>query len=236
MFYPDCTGCNSGYCDPGRVTVQVGDDSVAAIRQRLNSMYSNGGTPTGESLQAADSYYLNLADSTHRSFVLLITDGMPTCPSGNGREATQADAQLSLKAVTDLHSHGVDTFVIGLGEGINSTNPQLLNDMATAGGRPRSGATKYYQANSLADLQAVLDAIGGMVIGCNVALTVVPEFPSLLWVYFDGETVPKDKSHVNGWDYDATRNAIDFYGDYCDQLRNGDVESLRVLKACKPPD
>jgi len=31
-------------------------------------------------------------------------------------------------------------------------------------------------------------------------------------------------------------HAIDFYGEYCDQLRSGEVESVRVLMACKPPD
>ena len=236
MYYPDCTSCNQDYCDAGRVSVEVGDDTVGAIRNRLDALGAAGGTPTGESLEAADAYFTGLGDQTHPSFVLLITDGLPTCPTGNGRDATQADAQRALEAVEDLHSHQVDTFVIGLGEGVNNTNPQLLNDMALAGGRPRGGQTKYYQANSLAELEAILSAIGGMVIGCNIALDVVPEFPAWLWVYFDGQAVPKDESHTKGWDYDAQRNAIDFYGDYCDQLRNGEVEHLEVLMGCAPPD
>lgn len=236
MSYPDCTGCSTGYCDPGRVTVPVGDDTVDAILGRLSSLTSAGGTPTGESLEAADDYFTDLADNVHRSFVMLITDGLPTCPNGNGRNATDADAQLSLQAVQTLRSHGVDTFVIGLGEDINSSNPDLLNEMAVAGGQARDGASKYFQANSVAELEAVLAQIGGMVIGCNIALGTLPEFPDFLWVYFDGQPVPKDGTHTNGWDYDPARNAIDFYGSYCDQLRDGDVESLEVKMGCAPPD
>lgn len=241
MSYPDCTGCNSGYCDPGVVSVAVGDDTVDAILGRLSSLTSAGGTPTGGSLQEADDYFIALADNVHRDFVVLITDGLPTCPNSNGRQdasasALAADAQLSLQAVQTLHSHGVDTFVIGLGEDINSSNPDLLNDMAAAGGQARAGAVKYFQANSLAELEAVLAQIGGMVIGCNIALGAQPEFPDFLWVYFDGQPVPKDTNHANGWDYDPARNAIDFYGSYCDQLRNGEVDSLEVKMGCAPPD
>ncbi len=237
MSYPNCGGaCNWNYCDPGTVSVGVGDDSVSSIQQRLSALTSAGGTPTGESLQAADSYYTALADSLHRCFVLLITDGLPTCPSGEGSDATQADADLSLQWVRGLRSSGVDTFVIGLGEGVNESNPQLLNDMAEAGGWPRDDATKYFQANSLADLEAVLDEIGGMVIGCDLVLGTLPEFPAYLWVYFDGQAVPKDTDHVDGWDYDAQRNAIVFYGSYCELLRDGQVESVEVEMGCAPPD
>jgi len=237
MSFPNCTGrCNTGACSPGVVSVPVGDDTVDAILSRLTALTSAGGTPTGESLQDADDYLAGLADNVHRSFVVLITDGLPTCPNGDGHDATDADAQLSLQAVQTLHSHGFDTFVIGLGEDINSSNPELLNDMADAGGQARSGAVKYFQANSLADLEAALAQIGGMVIGCNIALGTVPEFPDFLWVYFDGQPVPKDGNHANGWDYDSDRNAIDFYGTYCDQLRNGEIDSLEVKMGCAPPD
>jgi hypothetical protein len=236
MSYPDCNSCNNDYCDPGVVSVPVGDDTASSIQALLNGLASAGGTPTGESLEAAGSYYTNLNDALHRNFVLLITDGLPTCPVGNGRDATDADAQRSLQAVQTLHAAGVDTFVIGLGEGVNTSNPQLLNDMAEAGGWPRAGATKYFQANSLAELETILDEIGGMVIGCNLLLGSTPEFPDYLWVYFDGQAVPRDRTHVNGWDYDPQRNAIDFYGAYCDQLRDGSVNNVDVEMGCAPPD
>ena len=108
--------------------------------------------------------------------------------------------------------------------------------MAEAGGWPQAGAVKYYQANSLEGLQNVLSTIGGLVLSCDMALGIVPEFPVWLWVFFDDIEVPRDPNHVNGWDYDSTNNMIHFYGSYCDQLRQGTVESVEIKAGCAPPD
>jgi hypothetical protein len=217
------------------VDVPCGDDTVTVIQLRVSALSPGGGTPTGESLQAANAYE-GLHDEARSNFVLLITDGLPTCPTGNGQDVTTQDKQLALDAVTALHQAGVDTFVIGLGEALNdSGDPSLLNDMAEAGGRPRAGADKYYKANSLNELQAALDDIGGMVIGCNLTLHTVPEEPDFLWVYFDGVEVPRDRNHINGWDYDPDRNQINFYGPACDQLRSGQVNKVDVKMGCEIP-
>jgi len=221
-------------CRPGDVSVECADDSVTEIRQRVNILTPNGGTPTGESLENANDYQ-GLHDESRNNFVVLLTDGMPTCPNGNGRQENEADNQLALQAVQALHAAAIDTFVIGLGEDINSSNPDLLNQMAEAGGRPRAGQVKYYQANSLEDLREALQDIGGMVIGCNLGLTAVPEWPDYLWVFFDGDAIARDRDHVDGWDYDATRNQINFYGPSCDRLRSGQVNRVEVLMGCAPP-
>jgi hypothetical protein len=236
MSYPDCTECMFDQCDPGIVSVDVGDDSISAVRQQLSKLTSKGGTPTGGSLENADDYYRLLADADHRDFVLLITDGIPTCPLGDGMAEFPEDAQLALDAVETLHEHGVDTFVIGLGEDLNNTSPELLDQMAEAGGWPRDGSPKYFAANSLNDLNDILDAIGGMVIECNLVLDAVPEFPAYLWVYFDDQAVPRDETGTDGWQYDPDRNAIDFYGSYCEKLGNGQVSNVEIEMGCKPPD
>ncbi|MBW1806947.1 MAG: VWA domain-containing protein [Deltaproteobacteria bacterium] len=228
-------------CTPGVVTVECADDSVSAIQILVNTLRANGGTPTGESLNNANSY-TGLHDEGRNNFVVLLTDGMPTCPNGDGRTENAADNALALTAVESLHAAGIDTFVIGLGEDINNSNPDLLNDMAEAGGRPRAAAVKYYQANSLADLEAALQDIGGMVIGCNLSLDTEPEYPNWLWVFFcdvNGENCvaqSRDRDHVNGWDYNDANNQINFYGPMCDQLRAGTIEHLEVLMGCAPPD
>ncbi|HOX45200.1 MAG TPA: vWA domain-containing protein [Myxococcota bacterium] len=227
MAYP-----NDSECEPGRVSVQIGDDTVGTIQNRLDWLNANGGTPTGTSLEVADDYLVGLADAMHRSFVVLITDGMPTCPNGDGSRPNDQDNQLALDAVTSLRGHGFDTFVIGLGSNLNDTNPDLLNDMAEAGGWPQAGAVKYFQANSLDQLNAVLTQIGGQVIGCNLALNQVPEYPNYLFVFFDGVAVPRD----GNWTYNAANNTIEFTGAYCEQLRGGTVGKVDVLMGCRPPD
>ena len=226
---------NQSDCDPGVVSVPVSDDSADSIRGLLSSFYPWGKTPTGETLQNADAYYTELADTERANFVVLVTDGLPTCPNGNGLPNAQDDA-LALLAVQTLFSHDVGTFVIGLGENLNNSNPGLLNDMADAGGHPRAGADKYYPANNQADLEAAFRDIAKVVMSCHLDLAVVPEEPDFLWVYFDGQPIPRDRAHISGFDYDETNNRIDFYGEYCDQLKNGEVISVEVKMGCAPPD
>jgi hypothetical protein len=223
-------------CGPGIVDVPCGDDTVATIIPLVNGMRANGGTPTGETLEAANADP-DMHDESRSNFVLLLTDGLPTCPFGAGRQVTEQDKTRALNAVTALHQAGIDTFVIGLGETLNNAgDPALLNDMAVAGGRARAGADKNYKANSLNELQAALQDIGGMVIGCNLSLSEVPEEPNYLWVYFDGVPVPRDRNHINGWDYDPDRNQVNFYGPACDQLRSGQVDKVDIKMGCAPPD
>lgn len=224
------------WCAVGVVDVPCGDDTVATIIQKVNSLSANGGTPTGETLEAANADP-GMHDESRANFVLLLTDGLPTCPVGGGSDVTEQDKTRALNAVTALQQAGIDTFVIGLGEALNNSgDPSLLNDMAVAGGRPRAGADKYYKANSLSELQTALQDIGGMVIGCNLSLGVVPEEPNFLWVYFDDVPVPRDRNHINGWDYDPDRNQVVFYGPACDQLRSGLVEKVDIKMGCAPPD
>jgi hypothetical protein len=224
---------NQDDCDPGVVSVPVSDDSTEDIRGLVTNSIAWGGTPTGESLQNALDYE-GLRDLERSNFVVLVTDGLPTCPNGNGQFVNDADGALALQAVQDLKAVDIDSFIIGLGEDINNSNPQLLSDMAEAGGRPRPGGIKYYQANSLLDLQNAFEEIGKAVFDCSLALEVVPEKPEWIWVYFDGQPVSRDTQ--NGFDYNGAENMIEFFGQACDRLREGEVLEIEVKMGCRPPD
>ena len=58
--------------------------------------------------------------------------------------------------------------------------------------------------------------------------------PSLeaLGVYFDQVMQPRDAGHVNGWDYTATNNAVQFCGPACDALTSGSVTDLSFVCGC----
>jgi hypothetical protein len=235
MNYPDMSGFLPEGCEPGVVSVGISDNSANDIRGVLAVLGAEGGTPTGGTLQAANNYQ-PLHDATRQNFVMLVTDGVPTCPNGDGSSENEADNQLALQAVRALHSASIDTFVIGLGTSIADTNPGLLSQMATEGGRPRSGNPKYYQANSVSELEAIFQEIGGSVMSCTMSLgTAVPEYPDYLWVYLDNQLVPRDRNKQNGWDYDPVRNQISFYGTWCDMLRNDQVQNVNIKMGCAPP-
>jgi hypothetical protein len=104
--------------------------------------------------------------------------------------------------------------------------------MAEAGGTARPGTTKYFQADSAADLEAAFDAIAASVISCDYHLDTTPPDDDALFVYFAGERLTRDETHMNGWDYDGTANEVNFYGATCTMLRAGNVEDLAIVYGC----
>jgi hypothetical protein len=222
-------------CEPGTVGVPISDNSVSEILQILGDLTGLGGTPTGESLQAAGADPA-LYDELRGEYVVLLTDGLPTCPVGNGRQVTDEDCQLALQAVSELHFVSIDTLVVGLGEDLNSSEPDLLNEMAQAGGRPRTGeASQYYQANSLNELESLLGDIADIVTACSLNLDSVPEIPEWVLVYLDGVPIWRDPDRTDGWEYGQGADKIFFYGPACDEIRQTPEELTEVISGCMPP-
>ncbi len=226
LTYPD-----NGSCGGGSISVGCAESSVPTIKSRIDALTADGGTPTGPALALAADY-APLQDESRQSFVVLLTDGKPTCPDGGGSEETDSDARAAVDAAAALHRQAVDAFVVGIGQDLNAANPQVLNDMAVAGGRPRAGAVKYYQANSLSQLNLVLSDISAAVFGCTFTLNPRPEDPGALWVQFDEQLVVKDPEHQNGWDYDAERNQVTAYGAACTLLQSGQVQEVEIWMGC----
>lgn len=222
------------HCWPGLRTVDCSDDSISAISWRIFLLTARGGTPTGETLRSVLDYDA-MHDRSRKNFVMLLTDGMPTCPHGDGTESNQEDNQLALQAVEDLRTHGIGTFVVGLGQDLNTNNPELLNQMARAGGQARSGATSYYPANNVWELEDAFENISHQVLSCTLKLNTPPDRDRWVWVTFDGRPVARDYSHSSGWDYERDLNQVRFFGAACARLQNGEVDQIVVKVGCLKP-
>jgi hypothetical protein len=216
MTFPSDNSCGSG-----GVQIGVGAGNGNAINTALGGINPGGSTPTAASLAAA-GLYQGLHDTTRADFVLLATDGLPNCNAGDGP---------TLLAVQTLMGLGIKTFVIGLGADTQA-NPQLLNDMAMAGGTARATNPKYFQANNAADLQAAIAQIAGSVVSCTYRLDRAPPDTNQLYVTFDNTIINNDPQ--NGWTYDPTGPSLVFHGTACDELRNGMVMSVHVQYGCPP--
>lgn len=212
---------DAGDCAPGQVEVDIGPNTAGAINNALAATGPNGFTPIGDTLNALIGWP-SLADTTRDNYILLLTDGTETC-DGDGVAAVTA-----LLAQTPT----VKTFVVGFGSGVDN---QALNQMAQAGGTPRpNGPPWYYRANNAAELNAAFDAIGAAVLSCTYTLSGQPDIDTL-HVFFDGQGIPLDPTHTDGWDYDPTTNQITFYGPACDSLRTGTVTDLVIVSGCAVP-
>jgi hypothetical protein len=253
LMYP--TGPECGTEGP---QVGVQQHNGVPIMDELNTASPEGGTPTAAALNNAAASLTDLGSPESPKFIVLATDGGPNCnyfldaePSCTCSYASAADCctnapnqcvfgnsclddQQTLDVIDDLHSsQSIDTFVIGLAG--TSAYEDLLNAMATTGGRPQQNAsTDYYVANDQQQLSDALQTIAVSVISCQIQLQEPPLVPDGVHIYIDGVEVPRDKTKMNGWDYtDSSYTTIELYGDACDLLQDGELHSLTATFECE---
>ncbi len=157
-------------CGGGATLVQPNFYAATEISASLLTLEPGGATPTADALEAAaDSDAMR--DLSRRRFVILITDGDPTCPFESRVDDNHAQ---SLDAVRTLLAAGVKTFVIGFG---TDATPARLNELASAGGTSRAGAScrdpntggalpcGYYEAEDRESLAEAFDQIAQVASG-----------------------------------------------------------------------
>jgi hypothetical protein len=191
-----------------------------------------GNTPAHVALTSALQYYQSIPVNPAGRYVLFATDGVPNCLGGDPNAAS--DMQ-TVASVTALYNAGIPTYVLGFGTfGLNTG---VLNDAAQAGGKAKSGLTKFYEANNAADLAMALQAIAGGIIvpSCTFQLQSVPPDPTNVTVSINGTPVPRSPSHMNGWDYYPDMMTITFFGSYCSQIMMGSTTNVSFVYGCPGP-
>jgi hypothetical protein len=191
------------------------------------------GTPTGDAIHAAVRYLSALA-TPDRKFIVLATDGEPSCsPSGEGQEEARPYA---VSAVTEAVAAGIPVFVVGVAT-TKDTATEALNAMALAGGAARPDpnplATRYYLANTQAELVTALRAITGEIASCVFPLSAPPPVPDNIAVKVDGTLVARDSSRSDGWEYTSDAlTEVEVYGPWCDQIKSA-AAAVQVIYACE---
>jgi hypothetical protein len=211
--------------------VPIGPMNGPAIAASLAATNPGGSTPTRVAINSGVAYLQTVMDPNPK-FILLATDGEPNCIPGN-RDAQADDSAGAVAAVQASLMAGIPVFVVGVG---NVAPAQAtLNMLADAGGKPQAGMTHYYPVSSTADLVSVLKTIGGMIASCSFGLGSVPPDPTNIGVYANGNTnmkIPKDVTHVNGWDYGAGMKSIVLYGAACDAVKNMTTKTIQAIFGC----
>jgi len=222
---------NNGTCGVNAgAAVPIAPGNGAAIMASIGMTNPGGSTPTRLAVQSGADYLMMVADPNPK-FMLLATDGEPNCAPGAAQgDDDQAGA---VAAVMAAATAGIPTFVVGVG---NVAPAQAtLNMLADAGGRPQAGATHYYPVSSTADLVNVLKTIGGMIASCSFGLGSAPPDPTNVGVYANGMTnmrIPKDVTHMNGWDYGAGMKSIVLYGAACDDVKSMKTKTIQAIFGC----
>jgi len=252
--FPDDTQCAGG-----SIKLPIAGQSglgVDEIKSFLRDLPPVGGTPIASTLRAiaADADFMLEEPATSR-FVLLLTDGLPNCDDAEppdcictatdptlctGHGTTPGDTRNCLDedgtidSVRALREAGVETFVIGFGEGTSgSVARQVLNAAAIEGGRARAGDTNYYQANSAAELQAVLEQIRGQLQSCNFSLEHSPADGRLISVTLHDVEDETEQQLTRGadWEYQVQDNSILVKDAACARIQQTRLGKLQLRYA-----
>jgi hypothetical protein len=263
--FPEGTG---SACVQGSVTTNVvvpiapmnATAVVAALNDTANlaTQPQGNGTPTGDAVTAAFDYLRTLT-STNPKYILLATDGAPSCAgTSEGGDAARAYAYTHVMSASAA-TPPIYTFVVGVATN-SSSETSTLNMLADAGGRPRAGLlTHFYLGNSTTELTAALAQITGQAATCTFPLSPPPPVlndPTKLGMYVPASAtptacttdcptgqscvngfcmlkVPYDATMGNGWAYvDAANTAVQAYGGWCDMIKASGAKTVQVIYGC----
>lgn len=219
-------------CAEGSVTeaipVPIMPANAGAVVDAISSTMALGnGTPTGEAIEKATAYLAGRAAESQ--FILLATDGDPSCPD---------DAEdYAIEAIAAAKSAGFPVYVVGvLDPEKDQSKFETLNAMAEAGGTARTDGEdgdKFYQAYSQEELTRALEAVTGQVVSCDFELASKPPVPGNVAVKVNGEWLSRDPSKAQGWDYTSDEyEAIRLQGDACEALKKAKENEVDIIFGC----
>lgn len=182
-------------------------------------------SPVGEALGRCRSFFTFASDTGRPRYVLLVTDGDPTC-------AFERDpCERAVGEASRLASNGIKTAVVAIGE--DARTSACLERLAVAGQLGRPGTPSYHWAGDEAQLrQALLEILGGIAPRvCRLSLREPPPNPSRMVLTLDHVLVPADPTQTNGWSFDPPNQAmhVSIHGPWCDRVR-ANPQDLRVWR------
>jgi Mg-chelatase subunit ChlD len=221
-------------CDAAAVTDHIDVDVAAMNAPRVTAAVTST-TPEGDGTPTADAIdrgfaYLQARQSDNPKYILLATDGEPSCP-----KPTDDARALAVKAVANAAAAGIHTFVVGVAT-TKSSATTALSDMAIAGMEARDEdpnplATRYYLANTKDELVAALQQITGQISGCTFNWDEPPPVPGNIAVKVGGVKAPHDVS--DGWEYtDDAHKGIEVHGSWCDKIKTTAANVVEIVFGC----
>jgi hypothetical protein len=225
--------------------------NVGSLVRLMSNTLPGGHTPTATAIAAAGDVVLADRAATAARALVLATDGVPncnaslnattcTCSTGAGRCTSSIlclDDDRSVAQVARLAALGVPTYVLGIQDS-STLAMEVLNDLARAGGRPRTGTPQaYYAVTSETDLDAALTAIRNQVGACVYLSSSVPDDDGSMEVTVGGTAVPFDATGTSGWSWSVRDNGeLVLTGAACAAAIATPDAVLEARVLCRPAD
>jgi hypothetical protein len=232
--FPGRTTCDqTSACCASRVLVPPYLDSHGDIEQKWHCDAGAGGcietraeSPSADALSRIRSYYENETDAATDRFVLLVTDGEPSCSIDPG----QCD-DAGREASRLFSMSGVRTMVLPIGD--EAKKSHCLEGVAVMGQTRAPGSIDFPAVADPSQLGKQLDRAMTPVMAraCRFIVRDNVTNPDQLLVTVNWMAVPRDQSHKDGWDFDASgAPEIQLYGPLCTKIKCNQVEH-RAVKA-----
>jgi Mg-chelatase subunit ChlD len=213
-----------------RIDVELAPMSAAKVTGAISMTTPEGnGTPTGDAI-AQGLKYLQSITRDNPKYMLLATDGEPSCPKPSDSARPHA-----VQSIATAAAAGVHTFVLGVATTKKSAT-SVLNDMAIAGLEARSDdpnplASRFYLANTKDQLVTALQLITGQISGCTFTWTDPPPVPDNIAVKVGGVKAPHDAK--DGWEYTSgDHTGIEVRGSWCDTIKTTASNKVEIVFGC----
>lgn len=225
--------------------------NAASIVNVFNTTEPRGGTPTSEAIRLG-AQYLASSRAVARTMIVA-TDGAPNCnealdyrtctctalatpcsSSERGRYSC-LDNTRTVGVIRDaFEKQQIPVYVIGIGSTERPEFLRVLDDMAVAGGRPRSSTPRHYNVQSGDELGEALSEIRDQVSRCTYLTPSAPVDPNAISVEINGVVIQRDPTRTNGWDWvDQSFGEIAFFGNACELVSGGGSKASGVI-TCEP--
>ena len=179
-----------------------------------DSMMMKGATPASKALKLAITE-LETAPNDLPKFMIFVTDGAANCQENAPDPTTLFEVydDAVMETVAAAAAMGIKTYVVGIdisqevsgevkdGNPDNTNSHEKLNLMADAGGVPRPGAEKFFNATNQNELQAALQTIAMELVSCTLDLDPTPRYPDFVEITPYGKSQVLDCMTEDGWMY-----------------------------------
>jgi hypothetical protein len=201
-------------------------DTATAVAAAIAGTGPATGTPTTDAEMSAAGYLQALTDPNPK-FILLATDGKPTCAGGSN---VADDSPAAIAAVGTVAGMGLNTFVVGIATTGMGTADTTLNTMADMGGEPQTGTTHYYPVASTADLVAAIEKIQAIAaLTCTYDLGGAPTDVDGVKVVVDGQQLDPGP---DTWKFSTDQKTITLTGSTCAGVMSQTVQKVQIFLPC----
>ena len=245
-IFPDNTATVTKSCDTNLYPdVPVGSYNTYTIIDMISHLEPTTGsdddgnsianqTPLIDSLTRYTYNPGRIGEDDVSGSLVVISDGADSASCSPGITTADKPGLLAAATAAIVADYGIKVFAIGFG-GVGTNGAAQLDAIATNGG---TGLTEHYEADNQQELEALFGQISSLVSSCVFDVPHAGNDVDYDKVnfYFDGEVIPRDTTHTNGWDWvnPVSKTQVEFYGTACAALQGGDVADVLVEFGCEP--